>query len=172
MPESLNEGVTCKQLGMVQNNASEGLANFKKLALAIKQGRTILCDNIYYLEALTVQNINKSINLIGINNNAKFFVVGDNLFKLVRGCEKISINGVNFESAGIFTILFTATDIFTILKIDINNCKYMGKLSFFRWQAPITVNPEMIPWGIKEFNFINNITDVIYRYTREYEIIS
>ena len=150
------QGVTCKQLGMIPNNAIEGLSNFNKLVLAIKQGKKILCDNIYYLETLTVNNINKSINLIGINNNAKFFVKGNNFFKIVRGCEKISINSVNFESTGNFTILFTATDIFTISKIDVINCEYYGNISFFRWAAPITVNPEIIPWGIKEFNFINN----------------
>lgn len=153
---------TCRQIGMIPNDESQGQANYNRLTQALNAGTKILVDNKYYISGVkNPETIMKDIIFEGITEDAEISFTGSEKYQSYF----LNIKSKNFTMKKIkFTQLsdeiisaFNICDSHKINTFIIEDCYFEGSIKLVTWNFTNRVYPDPTQYGITNFAFNNNI---------------
>ncbi|WP_258831571.1 phage baseplate upper protein [Peribacillus frigoritolerans] len=163
LSETMKEGISCKVLGMIQNDISKAVSNFELLSQAILENKKVLIDGVYYISPLVfpVKASNIIISITGSTVDAELKLTGKNVatyFKVFSNTniyiKRVKIT--NSEEAE--KIIFIFDKRAYISKFHTLENEFYGNIRFVESVGDMNINPQNVKFGIKEFVFSDNYT--------------
>jgi len=156
-----SEVISCTELGMVQNDAGAGPKNMGLLSKAVREGREVLVDGVYYLKypdqtPLTDGNI----HLTGITGDAEFKLENGNPLFNIADQVNVNISNIRFTQTGTgvrYILKFAPSCLSDQVIIEGNS--FIGKIRLMEFEGSTTINPAVQEFGIKEMSFVNNTVE-------------
>lgn len=172
---SLVDYISCSSLGMTANNENKAITNYKILLDALKSGKKILVDNIYYLDSIYYSNeegnlISSNVFIKGTDKETNKLIIFDGMYFNVQGdvtIDGISIEGKSTKGPG---YLLELTAPFR-LSAHINNNYISGNIRLLSTRIPDDFNYESTDCGINDLEIANNEIYDIYNSSGNRSII-
>jgi hypothetical protein len=160
-PATTLAGTSCKTLGMVANDSSKALNNYKLMLAALKSGKKIVVDDVYYLDtaywsAVEGNLITSDMAIQGTDKTKdKLIMVSDGTYFNVKGNATISGITLQGKSTGAPAYLLELVAPYR-LSVHINNNYITGNIRMMTSRIPETFNFGTTDCGITELDISNN----------------
>lgn len=154
------DDVSCKTLGMVPNDANKAQNNYKLMLAAIKSGKTIIVDDVYYLDSIYWSAVDG--NLITSDMVIKGTDKTKNKLKLLSGVYfnikgNATIQGISIEgiATGDPSYLLDLNAPYK-LSATVDSNYITGNIRLLSSHIPTTFDFASTDCGITELNITNN----------------
>ncbi|MFJ7851924.1 BppU family phage baseplate upper protein [Peribacillus frigoritolerans] len=163
LSETAKGGISCKILGMIQNDISKAVSNFGLLSQAILENKKVLVDGVYYISPLAspVETFNLLVSITGSTVDAELKLTGNDgvtYFKVFSNTniyiKRVKIT--NYEEA--VKIIFSFDERAYISKFHALENEFCGNMRLVEFSGDMNANPTEVKFGIKEFVFSDNCT--------------
>jgi hypothetical protein len=157
---AVTAGVSCKTLGMVPNDASKAQNNYKLMLAAIKSGKTIIVDDVYYLDsiywsAVDGNLINSDMVIKGTDKTKNKLILKDGVYFNMKG--NATIQGISIEgiATGDSSFLLDLNAPYR-LSVNVDSNYITGNVRLLSSHIPTTFDFGTTDCGITELNITNN----------------
>ena len=152
--------VSCKTLGMVPNDSSKAQSNYKLMLAALKSGKNLVVDDVYYLDSIyfsaTDGNLIKSNVVIkGTDKTKNKLILQDGTYFNVKG--NVTIQGITIQgiSKGDPAYLLELVAPYR-LSVNVDSNYITGNIRLLSSRIPTTFDFAATDCGITELNITNN----------------
>lgn len=156
-----NRYCTAKDAGMIPNDASKAKDNGNLFIQALNKYGGIVIDDVYFIGTPSEQLTSRDVVIIGtengelisaINSNTKLFSP-DSLDNITIKDIKFTNNDENREFLIVYNPVRSDAKVNSVI---IENCIFRGNISLYRQYGDITLDPDIMDYGIESFVFCNN----------------
>lgn len=155
------EDISCTALGMVPNSAGAGQRNTTLLHQAVREGKRILVDGVYYLDDSDQGSVSKAtMDLTGITPNAEFRLENSRPLFDIADKVNIYVSRIKFSQVGTDPrlIMEIASDCLSDRMVFESNT-FSGWIRLLEYDGETRLHPATHSFGISELYFIHNTVE-------------